>query len=171
MDDREGSYFARLLQGRKILVPGNGSTINHFTHVDDLARAHLLAMEKRQTIGQVYNIAAAEACTINGYVDIIAQIVGTQAQKVYLEPQEVKKLKRSIFPFSWEKNSIFGIQKAKDHFGFWPRYDLKSGLEDTYHWWAAERGLGEIRFSPGKLGHNVDLAYEDELIRNLGLCF
>ena len=169
MDDREGSYFVRLLQGRKILVPGNGSTINHFTHVEDLVQAHLLATGKKQTLGQVYNIAAADAITINGYIDTIAQILGIQAQKVYLEPQEVKKLKRSIFPFSWEKNSIFGIQKAKDHFGFWPKYDLKSGLEETYRWWAEERGLKKIRFSPGKLGYDVDLAFEDELIKKFDL--
>ncbi len=167
MDDREGSYFTRLLRGRKILVPGNGATLNHFTHVDDLARAYLLAVGKRQTQGQVYNIAAAEAITINGYIDTNAKIVGTQAQKVYIEPKEVKKLKRSIFPFSWEKNSIYGIQKAKGHFGFWPGYDLKSGLEDTYKWWLEERGPGKIQFSSGKLGYDVDLGYEDELIKKL----
>jgi len=122
---------------------------------------------KRQAIGQVYNIAAAEAITINGYIDTTAKIVGTQAQKVYIEPKEVKKLKHSIFPFSWEKNSIYGIQKAKDHFGFWPEYDLKKGLEDTYRWWLEERGPEKIQFFPGKLGYDVDLGYEDELIKKL----
>ena len=165
MDEREGSYFARLLQRRKILIPGNGSTISHFTHVDDLARAYLSVVGKKQTLGQAYHIAGAEAITINGYIDTIAQIVGTKAQKVYLEPQEVRRLNRPIFPFSWERNSLFGIQKAKDHFGFWPKYDLKSGLENTYRWWSEERGLGKIHFIPGKLGHDVDLVYEDEVIK------
>lgn len=165
MDDREGSYFARLLKGRKILVPGNGSTINHFTYVDDLARAHLSVVGKKQTLGYAYNIAGAEAITINGYIDTIAQIVGTSVEKVYLEPQDVRKLKRPIFPFAWEKNSFFGIQNAKEHFGFWPKYDLKSGLENTYQWWIKERGLERVQFIPGELGHDVDLAYEDEVIK------
>ena len=165
MDNREGSYFTRLLQGRKILIPGSGSTIMHFTYVDDLARAYLSVVGKGQALGQVYNIAGAEAITIKGYIDTIAQIVGTQAQKIYLEPQEVRKLQHSIFSFSWEKNSIFSIQKAKDHFGFWPEYDLKSGLENTYQWWSNERGLEKIQFIPGKLGHDVDLAYEEEVIK------
>ncbi|MFC2041733.1 NAD-dependent epimerase/dehydratase family protein [Chloroflexota bacterium] len=168
MDDREGSYFTRLLQGRKILIPGNGSTINHFTHVEDLARAHLSVVGNKHALGQIYNIAGAEAITIKGYIDTIAQIAGTQAEKVYLEPQDVRKLKRPIFPFTWEENRIFGIQKAKEHFGFWPKYDLKSGLEDTYRWWLEERGLEKIQFIPGKLGYDVDLAYEEEVIRKQG---
>ena len=149
-------------------IPGNGSTINHFTYVEDLARAYLSAAGKRQTLGQAYNIAGAEAITIDGYVDTIAQIVGTRAQKLYLEPDVVGKLERPVFPFAWERNSLFGIQKAKDDFGFWPQYSLKSGLEDTYRWWLAERGLDKISFIPGKLGHDVDLAYEDEVIREQG---
>ncbi len=52
-----------------------------------------------------------------------------------------------------------------DHFGFWPEYDLKSGLENTYQWWSNERGLEKIQFIPGKLGHDVDLAYEEEVIK------
>jgi nucleoside-diphosphate-sugar epimerase len=165
MDEREGSYFARLLMGRKIIVPGNGSTINHFTHVDDLARAYLSVIGKERTLGQAYNIADAEAFTINGYIDTIARIAGVIPQKIHLEPRDLKKLKRSVFPFPWEKNSFFGIQKAKEHFGFWPEYNLKSGMENTYHWWSKEKGLVNIKFIPGKTGYDVDLAYEDEVIQ------
>ena len=53
---------------------------------------------------------------------------------------------------------------AKEHFGFWPKYNIKSGLENTYRWWSKERGLERIRFKPGELGHDVDLAYENEVI-------
>jgi nucleoside-diphosphate-sugar epimerase len=164
MDDREGSYFSRLLQRRKILVPGNGSTIIHFTYVDDLAQAYLAAVGQKQTLGQVYNIAGSEVITINGYIDTIAQIVGTTTEKLYLEPQDVKTLKRPIFPFPWDKNIFFGIKKAKDYFGFWPKYVIKSGLENTYRWWTKEKRLEGIRFIPGELGHDVDLSYEDEVI-------
>ncbi len=168
MDEREGSYFARLLTGRKILIPGNGSTVIHFTHVDDLARAYLSVIGKEQTLGQAYNIADAEAFTINGYIDIISQIVGVNTQKIYLEPRDIKKLNRSVFPFPWEKSSFFGIHKAKNHFGFWPEFNLKSGLENTYQWWVKEKGLANINFIPGKTGYDVDLAYEDEVISEFG---
>ena len=120
-------------------------------------------------MGQAYNIAAAEAITIDGYIDVIAQIVGTVAEKVYLEPDVVGRLERPVFPFAWRRNSLFGIQKAKDDFDFWPEHDIKSGLESTYQWWLAERGLDRISFIPGKLGHNVDLAYEDEVISKYGV--
>ena len=80
----------------------------------------------------------------------------------------MKKLQHSIFPFSWDVNTIYSIQKAREHFGFCPKYDLKSGLESTYRWWLKERGPQKIQLIPGKLGYDVDLAYEDELIKKWG---
>jgi nucleoside-diphosphate-sugar epimerase len=168
MDERESSYFVRLLKRRQILIPGNGSTINHFIHVDDLAHAHLSLVGKTQTLGQAYNICEAQVITINGYVDTLAQVVGTPAQKVYLEHQEARKLSRSIFPFPWARNSFFAAQKAKEHFGFRPGFDLRSGMENTYRWWSEDRGLEKTSFIPGKLGYDVDLAYEDEVIKKWG---
>lgn len=123
MDDREGSYFARLLQQRRILIPGNGSAVNHFAHVDDVARAHLSVVGKKQTLGHAYNIAGAEAVTIKGYVDTIAQIIGVPAGKVYLEPQEVKLLKRPVFPFTWERTAFSVYKRLKS--------TLASGLNMT----------------------------------------
>jgi len=66
MHEREASYFVRLLTGRRILIPGNGSTVLHFAHVDDVARAHLDTAGKVDLLGQTYNIASAEAITVKG---------------------------------------------------------------------------------------------------------
>ena len=168
MDDREGSFFFRLLKGRKILVPGNGATLLHLGHVDDVARAHLAVVGQKKALGQAYNITGPQAITINGFIDTIAAIVGVKAQKVYVEPAGLKGLKTPIFPFAWDQNRVFSVQKAKDDFGFWPEYDFKSGMEDTYRWWRQERGPEKIELVPGKLGHDVDLTMEDELLQRYG---
>lgn len=166
MHEREFSFFVRLLQGREILLPGNGTTILHFAHVDDVARAHLSVIGKKETLGQAFNIASAEAVTIEGYIDIIAEVLGVRkVRKVYLDFKAMKNLEKPIFPFPWEHNIFYGIYKAKECFGFWPVFGIKEGLRHTYQWWEKNLGIAKTRFQPGQLGYDVDLAYEDKLIK------
>jgi nucleoside-diphosphate-sugar epimerase len=164
MDDREGSYFARMRLGRKILIGGKGESVVHPGHSDDFARACIAAAASDRTIGQAYNVTGPEAVTANGLVDIIADVLGVKAQKVYVSYGKVKGSMDGIMPLEGERCSVFSIQKAKDHFGFWPQFDLRSGMAQTYEWWRDHRGLKRIEFVPGKLGHDVDLAYEDQMI-------
>lgn len=164
MDEREGSYFVRLLQRRRLLVPGNGATLLHLTHVDDLARAHLAVARQKKALGQIYNIAADEVVTIDGYINTIAKVVGVKARKVYVEPHVVRGLNRQVFPFDWERNIFFDISKAKNDFGYRPIFNTEEGMRQTYEWWTEKRGIQGTKFTPGKLGYDVDLAYEDEVL-------
>jgi len=168
MDDREGSYFVRLLEGRRILVPGNGATVLHFTHVDDLARAHLAVAGQKKALGQIYNIAGDEAITIDGYIDTIARVVGVEARKVYIEPHVVRSLRRPIFFFAWERSMFYDIGKAKRDFGYRPLFNMEEGMRHTCEWWRKSRGVQGTQLTPGKLGHDVDLAFEDEVLARYG---
>jgi len=163
MHDREFSFFVRLLQEREIFVPGNGANIIHQAYVDDVARAQVSVVGKEKAPGQAFNIASAEAITIDGYIDTVAEILGVEAKKVYLDFEVIQNLKRPVFPFGGTHNAFFGIHKAQEYLDFWPAYSVKEGLENTYKWWESSLGIAGTRFEPGRLGHNVDLAYEDEL--------
>ncbi len=156
MDEREGGYFARLLQRRPILIPGNGATLIHLTHVDDLARAHLAVAGQEK--------AADEVVTIDGYINTIARVVGIKTRKAYVEPHVVRSLNRQVFPFDWERNIFFDISKAKNDFSYRPVFDTEEGMRQTYEWWTEKRGIQGTKFSPGKLGYDVDLTYEDEVL-------
>jgi len=168
MDDREGSYFFRLLQGRKVLVPGNGATIIHYAHVDDVAQAYLAAIGNKNVLGQAYNIASDEAVTIDGYIDAMARAVDRPAEKVYLEPHSVHGLQRPIFFFRWDRSSFYDVSQAKRDFGYQPVFNMDEGMKQTYQWWRENRGVDDIKFIPGKLGHDVDLAYEDDVLARYG---
>lgn len=165
MHDREFSFFARLAQGRKVLVPGRGTNILHFAYVDDVTKALLAVAGKKNTQGQAFNVASAEAITIEGYIDTIAEIMGVKAPKVYLDSRVMGSLKAAVFPFEWDENTFLGIHKAKEYFGFWPAHNMKEGLTNAYEWWKKNLDIAGTRFEPGRLGHDVDLAYEDELLK------
>jgi nucleoside-diphosphate-sugar epimerase len=168
MHEREFSYFIRLLQGRKILLPGNGLGLMQFTYVHDVARAAVEAVGKKDAVGQAFNIAMAGAVTSEGYVDIIAEMLGVKAGKVYLDYSVMESLKQPVYPFLWNSNAFLSIYKAKDVFGFWPEFDIAKGLKATYQWWEKNVGVDKTRLEPGKMGYNVSFAFEDELIKKYG---
>jgi nucleoside-diphosphate-sugar epimerase len=82
--DREQRMFARLLQGRKILIPGDGRTLGQVGHVDDQARALRLMMGESVTFGKRYNLTGSQAFTNEGYVDVFAHALGVEADKVFI---------------------------------------------------------------------------------------
>jgi nucleoside-diphosphate-sugar epimerase len=164
MDDREGSYFARLELGRKILLAGRGESLVHCGHVDDLAAACIAVTESDQAVGQVFNATGPEAITINGLVDVMAEAVGVRAEKVYLPYGEGRESIDGMLPYDSERCATHSIEKLGRVVGFTPLYDMKSGMAHTYAWWREHRGLQRIKFEPGKLGHDVDLAAEDALL-------
>jgi len=164
MHDREFSYFVRLAQGREVIVPGEGKTLLHLVHVDDVARAHITVVGKREAIGHAFNIAGPEAVTVEGYIDAIAAAMGVTARKVHVPLEAMRKLDRPVFPFPWERGAYYSIQKAREVLGFQPAYPFNEGMRQTYRWWRESLGRGGTRFEPGKLGYDVDLAYEDRIL-------
>jgi nucleoside-diphosphate-sugar epimerase len=84
LPDREQRMFARLLQGRPILIPGDGTTLAQIGHVEDQARALRLLGGKPATLGRRYNLTGADAFSANGYVDTFAAVVGVTPNKVYV---------------------------------------------------------------------------------------
>jgi len=84
LPDREQRMFARLLAGRPILIPGDGTTIAQVGHVDDQARALRMLMGQAQSFGRRYNLTGADCFTDEGYVDTMASVVGVEADKVFV---------------------------------------------------------------------------------------
>jgi nucleoside-diphosphate-sugar epimerase len=84
LPDREQRMFARLLQGRPILIPGDGSTLAQIGHVEDQARALRMLAGKPVTFGRRYNLTGADYFSADGYVDTFAAVVGVKPNKVYL---------------------------------------------------------------------------------------
>lgn len=82
--DREQRMFARLLAGRPILIPGDGTTIGQVCHVDDQARALNLMMGNVATLGRRYNLTGADYFTTEGYVDTVAAAVGVEPRKLFI---------------------------------------------------------------------------------------
>ncbi len=84
LPDREQRMFARLLQGRPVLIPGDGTKIAQVGHVDDQARAIHAVLGQPITVGKRYNLTGSDSFTSEGYVDLFAEILGAPADKRFL---------------------------------------------------------------------------------------
>ena len=90
--DREQRMFARLLSGRPVLVPGDGTTLLQLGHVDDQARALEQMMGMPVTFGRRYNLTGRQAVTRNGYIDSAEQATGRIAQRVTIPAETMERL-------------------------------------------------------------------------------
>lgn len=129
--DWELAQMARLLRGRAILVPGDGSRIMHFVHVEDLARGFVNALDTGASLGQTYNIAGPDAVSLSAYIRLVGRAVGVEPEIRY-----VPEGTTSSFPFIWNWSAIFDIGRARRDLGFEPR-SMEAGLEETYRWYLA----------------------------------
>lgn len=88
LPDREQRMFMRLLKGRKVMVPGDGTTVGQVGHVEDEARALRSLMQNPRTFGKRYNLTGGDCYTDEGYVDTFASVLGLEPEKVFI-PHEV----------------------------------------------------------------------------------
>ena len=84
LPDREQRMFVRLLEGRPILIPGDGTTLAQVGHVADQARALVAMMQRPQTFGRRYNLTGTDCFSAEGYVDCFAEQLGVEANKVFV---------------------------------------------------------------------------------------
>jgi nucleoside-diphosphate-sugar epimerase len=156
---RELSFFLRLQQGRKIMVPGNGSVLFQSGHVDDLARAFAAVPGKREAIGQAYNVTAEKAVTALGYVNVLARIVGREPDILFVDLGRMQAMKAPVWPYAWRESQLYTIEKAKRDLGWEPSFDLETGHRQTYDWFQREGIAKKLQY---------DFSAEEQALAELG---
>lgn len=137
---REHAFFARLRQGRPILVPGDGLPFIHLVHVDDVASAMCAAISTPASPGHTYNVNGAQFASIGAYVRIMAAVVGVQPQIVHVPRETAKMLRPPILHWAeWYRGgAVFSIERAKRDLIWQPAFSLEDGIVDSYRWFEAE---------------------------------
>ena len=84
LPDREQRMFMRILKGRPVMIPGDGTTLGQVCHVDDEARALRMMMGKPITFGKRYNLTGNDLFTDEGYADTFAAVLEREIEKVFI---------------------------------------------------------------------------------------
>jgi nucleoside-diphosphate-sugar epimerase len=113
------TYVERALAGETLEVWGSGSRTQTFTYTADIARACVLAIERR--VSGVYNVAGPDAVstlTLARAVLLAAGQTGSRIEHIDREdPGETVRVRVSI-------------DKARTELGYAPAYDLDAGLRE-----------------------------------------
>jgi len=100
---------------------GDGSARREFLHVDDLAAALLICMEKYDS-KEIINIGTGEDITIKELAEMIVDVTG------YKNDYEWDTSKPNGTP-----RKVLNVDKVKS-LGWEPKISLREGLESTYEW-------------------------------------
>ena len=143
--DREGFLWDRLLGGRPIIIPEDGSRTMQWVHVRDVARAAVLAATKDVAVGHAYNLASYPPLTQIEFVELLARIAGRHADFVHIPREQIERAGGQLFapPF------YFGVyldippitarsDRVRSELGL-ELTALEDGLQETYRWYQQQQ--------------------------------
>lgn len=126
--DEVAQYTLAVMQGKEIMMNGDGNQSRDFVHVKDVVRAHVQAAEEEQSLGKVLNVGTGKEVTINQLLDIIEEVTG-QEPRVQHRP--------------WPKGDIYrefaSIDQARKLLGYSPKEDLTNGVKELVNSFRQER--------------------------------
>jgi UDP-glucuronate decarboxylase len=122
------SFVVDALQGKDLVVHGDGNQIRSWCYVDDMVDGALLCLEKEEAIGHVFNIGNPRATvTVANLAQLVRRLCGSESRVVYGYKDYVDVELR-----------IPSIKKAQSLLGYWPKVDLEEGLARTIEWYRKE---------------------------------
>jgi UDP-glucose 4-epimerase len=127
--DYKGAYIAvmhkildRIGQGRPPVVFGDGSQQYDFVHVNDVARANILAMQA-ETTGQCYNIGRGIGTSIKELTELLLRLTNSD-YKIEYKPEGL----------TFVTNRIGSTEKAKKEIGYAWTIGLEDGMRSLIEW-------------------------------------
>jgi 2'-hydroxyisoflavone reductase len=151
-EPRESFLWARMLTGKPIFIPGDGSARIQFAPVDYVAAVVAQACERKLAPG-TYNIGEPRDYSFDEYIDTLRVACGDVPSPVY-HVQDTQIAAREYFPF--RNYSMVLDTKALMRAAETAPEPLLGGLRNTFQWFS----------------ENGDLTYaaterEQEFIKNL----
>lgn len=118
-------FSSRLLNGNRPLVYEDGNQKRDFVNVRDIAKACVLACEKKESDGEVINIGSGKAYTIREIAERLASVMNMP---------ELKPVVTSNYRAGDIRHCYSDINKAKALLGYSPEVDLETGLVELTGW-------------------------------------
>jgi nucleoside-diphosphate-sugar epimerase len=156
----EYHVIKRLLEGKKIVVPGDGTSLWTITHNSDFAKGFVPILGNPKTYGESYHITADFSYTWDQLTEIIAKELGVKADILHI-PSEfiIKYIPHLEGPLMGDKmwSAVFDNSKIKE---ISPKFNATVRYEDII-----SKAVKE--YQSNKSLQNVDPHFEqlyDELV-------
>lgn len=121
-------FASRLMNGQPPMVFEDGQQMRDFVSVYDIVRANLLAMERRESDGEVINIGCGQPITILGVAQILARALGKQ-----IKPAITQKYRAGDI-----RHCFADLTKARTLLGYEPQVSHEEGFKELAEWLAKQ---------------------------------
>jgi nucleoside-diphosphate-sugar epimerase len=138
------SYTAvdRMRRGKKIIVPGDGSSLWVITHNSDFAVGLVGLLGHAQAIGQAFHITGDEVMTWDQFTTITAQAAGVEAKIVHIPSDFVGQcIPDEVGNLTGDKavSVVFDNSKIKRFVpGYGAKIPFAEGIRRTIAWFDAD---------------------------------
>jgi nucleoside-diphosphate-sugar epimerase len=134
----------RMRQGKKVIVPGDGTSLWVITHNTDFAQGLVGLLGHSQAIGHAFHITSDEAMTWDQYYRITARAAGVEAQIVHMPSDFLGScMEEEVGSLTGDKavSVVFDNTKIKRFVpGFCAKTPFAQGIQRTVDWFDAEPG-------------------------------
>jgi nucleoside-diphosphate-sugar epimerase len=167
------SYTAidRMRRGKKVIVPGDGSSLWVITHNSDFARGLVGLLGHQQAIGHAFHITSDEVMTWDQFYRITAQAAGVEAQIVHITSDFLSAaMPDEVGSLTGDKASsvVFDNTKIKRFLpGFCAKVPFAQGIQRTIDWFDADPERKQIDEGANASWDKLIDAYESGLAEAL----
>jgi nucleoside-diphosphate-sugar epimerase len=163
----------RMRRGKKVIVPGDGSSLWVITHNTDFAQGLVGLLGHRQAIGHAFHITSDEVMTWDQFYKITAQAAGVEPQLVHIASDFLGAcIPEKVGSLTGDKSSsvVFDNSKIKRFVpGFRAKVPYAEGVQRTIAWFDADTRRQQIDEEANALWDKLIDAYEQGLANALHL--
>lgn len=124
-------WMERIARGEPPLIFGDGLQTMDFVHVQDIARANILAA-KADVTDEVFNIATATETSLLDLANALLAAMDSDLEPEHGPERAVNGVTRRLAD----------ISRAKADLGWTPEITLDAGLRGLVEWWKADTAAG-----------------------------
>ncbi|HEY8570943.1 NAD-dependent epimerase/dehydratase family protein [Phenylobacterium sp.] len=128
-------FASRIANGQSPMVFEDGQQKRDFVHVRDVARAFLLAMDKPEADGEVFNIGSG----VDRSVEEVALLQAAAMGRPDLEPEIAGKARAGDI-----RHCIPDLTKAREVLGYEAQEDFSEGLAELAEWVARQEAEDRV---------------------------
>lgn len=135
-----GIWIRRIIEGKPILVFGDGKQIRDFNYVDDVVSAMLLAAQSDDATGEIFNLGADDPINLKDTAELLIKIFGKGSYDIVPFPVDRKIIDIGDYYADY--------RKIRSKLSWKPVVGLEDGLRKTVeyyckdyaHYWDVENG-------------------------------
>ena len=160
------SYTAvdRMRHGKKVIVPGDGSSLWVITHNTDFAKGLVGLLGHPQAIGNAFHITTDEVMTWDQFYRIVGAAAGVEPQLIHIPSDFIGAcVPESLGSLKGDKavSVVFDNSKIKRYVpGYCATVPFAEGIRRTLAWFDADPGRRQIDADANARWDKLIAAYE-----------